>query len=202
MGDRIKVILSFLVMVLLVALIDLYTLKSYHVISGNGDPALIWIAALIPTTVCFTKYLYKCLKSLPPHWLWTLTVISLSIAYSIWGYKNQVRHLQDIRFQMAQFFDYREALVHTQGITIYNNTVYFNYVTLFMLVSWIICALLIIVSFKSAQNSDYMHIRLSSYYIFIQNWEDASYTSAIPVGVQAAPSHCPSAAASEHAERQ
>lgn len=154
MPEKIRVILNFLVMVLLIVLIDLFTIKRYNVSSGNGNPAFIWIYALIPTAAYFAKNLYKCLKNLSPHWLWTLVAISISIPYNIWGYKHQVRHLQYIRSQVEKdSSDYEVVLHKTQGITIFNNTVYFNYVTLFMLISWILCFCLLILTYKNYRES-------------------------------------------------
>ncbi|MFZ7103181.1 MAG: hypothetical protein ACOWWO_11085 [Peptococcaceae bacterium] len=150
MSDKLKMVLSLMAMVVLVSLIDVYTIKKYNINSGNGNPALAVIAVLLPIAGYSAYLLHRYIKSLTPHWMWTIIAIPVSLAYSIWGYYHQVNHFYFIQDQLSQYFDYQEVLFKIQGITIFNNTVYFNFVTLLMYISWVICFSLVIVRFKKS----------------------------------------------------
>jgi ABC-type sugar transport system permease subunit len=135
MHNWINIILS-VVALLLLFLIDVFTIKN-NIGGGNGNLALLFIFLYVPILfwLLYQFILYIKNKKLAFKVQGTLTCISLALIiiglfYHMKKYLTLKPHLVEIMLEKRGevHYDYVDDII--TGLTVYTNTIYFNFVTL------------------------------------------------------------------------
>lgn len=127
---KLLLISSILINLILLFLIDLFTLKR-AVISGNGNPAIIFIIPFIPSVFFLTYLINKELLKMRAKLLKLSISLLLVILGSLWIWYKFER-LYELVFTSFPA-DYAYLRIH--GLNIMTNTIYFNFGSLIAFIS-------------------------------------------------------------------
>lgn len=159
---NLKVIYLLVGNLLLLGLIKIFTLEP-TTISGNGDPALLFIFIFIASAIWFGFHWIKTLikRNLK---LSTKTIISmLSISFFIYGiYFEKVKINNFLNtfnlFAAGKYIDPVQQAnfirASTSGLSIYTNTLYFNIVTFLMYIGFLNIIAIIAVFINQRVNNE------------------------------------------------
>ncbi|KJS21096.1 MAG: hypothetical protein VR72_12360 [Clostridiaceae bacterium BRH_c20a] len=152
---RNKMGIVFFIIIVLIILIDILTLHRYkfNTVSGNGNPGLVPIFLIILVLLWFSFNLINLIAntSFGKFNLIILFIVILPVTIFLnkWAWYHQCKKLMFIKEQLIEKNIPIELVSDiTSGISIYTNTVYFNYITLLMFLSIVISFGLIIALIK------------------------------------------------------
>ena len=121
--------------------INLMTVKSY-VLSGNGNPTLLIIFIYMPFAIWFGNVWVKQYSNLFSRSRVQMIVSILSMVFIFIGIYITILSFQNLRSEIMKYALQRSGTASqinmnfvngvTKGISIYNNSLYFNGITFFM----------------------------------------------------------------------
>lgn len=134
---------TFITLLLLLYLVDKFTIKTYG--GGSGNLALLILPIYIPLLIWFCYHLYRNTRDFKFSLSIRNIVSLILISYISGGFFFQINKLDQLKITIKENMALRGLPLDieyinqvTNGLTSYTNTIYFNLVTFFMCIAAIL----------------------------------------------------------------